>query len=219
MEPGWFDRAKLASLGFDCRLTAEDPEAPAHYGWQPAREVWVVLELDGDSFRGWLEDREKERDAALRKAVGREGASAAARRVMEAFEKDRTSRSRLFTVDAGLDASALRLRYPDRGKFLIVRAIVTASSFRSWDPETRTSGAPFIRGVVESLLVERIQVPREKRAILDALAAGDRDETRKRTAGAARATTGSDSPPGREPRFRVRLCFGRRHEPWVAAVW
>ncbi len=46
-EPGWFDGAKLAALGFDTRLPANDPRASGFYGWQPAREVFLALEHDG----------------------------------------------------------------------------------------------------------------------------------------------------------------------------
>jgi hypothetical protein len=184
-EPGWFDREKLASLGFDCRLAQDDPEAEGFYAWQPAREVWVVLELEGE-----------------------------ARRATEASVKDRASSSRLFAVDAGTDAQALRARYPDRGRFLLARALVSAGCFPSWDPGTRTRGAPFIRGTVLDLLVGEIQVPREKRALLDSLAARDREARRKK--GPA-----SDDPglaERGEPRYRVRLRYGRLHAPWVEDV-
>jgi hypothetical protein len=44
-EAGWFDRAKLESIGFDCRrpLTAENA---AHYRTRPPRATYAALEFD-----------------------------------------------------------------------------------------------------------------------------------------------------------------------------
>jgi hypothetical protein len=44
--PGWFDRAKLEGIGYDCRLSLTDSAAPAHYRAMPAKEVFAVLEYD-----------------------------------------------------------------------------------------------------------------------------------------------------------------------------
>ena len=42
--PGWFDRAKLEELGYDCRLPVTDPSAPEHYRMMSAREAFAVLQ-------------------------------------------------------------------------------------------------------------------------------------------------------------------------------
>jgi hypothetical protein len=48
--PGWFDRAKLEGIGYNCRLPLNDPTAPAHYRAMPAKEVFAVLEYDPTSL-------------------------------------------------------------------------------------------------------------------------------------------------------------------------
>ena len=187
-EPGWFDGAKLAALGFDTRLPASHPRASGFYQWQPAREVFLALEHDGPA--------------------------AAAADV--AFPKDVSSRSRLHPVDAALDARALRARHPDRNRVLVVRAVVAATCYGRWDPETRKASPPFLRGRIERLLVEEIQVPRGKRILLDALASG---EDIPAGAGATSPAATAGGRPSREvPRYRVVLRTGGRLEPWVAAV-
>jgi len=187
-EPGWFDRAKLAALGFDVRLAADDLRASGFYGWQPAREVFLALEFDGP----------------------------AAAATDLAYPKDASSRSRLHPVDAALDARALRARHPDRQRVLVVRAAVTAESYGRWDPETRKSSPPFLRGRIQRLLVEEIQVPRGRRALLDALASG---EAVPAGAGAtSAAATAGGKPSAEVPRYRVVLRTGGRLEPWVAEV-
>ena len=208
-EAGWFDREKLAALGFDTRLAADDPEAGEFYGWQPPREAWVVLELDGDAARGWLTRREQELAATLR-TLGNDADAPESRRAVEAFEEERASRSRLFPVDAGTDATALRARYPNSARWLVVSAVVAASCDRRWDPETRTETPPFVRGRIAELRVEEIEVPLRKRALLDQLAVNDRDEPR-------RAGT-PDSPRRGPPRYEVLLQYGRGHAPWVEEV-
>jgi hypothetical protein len=187
-EPGWFDGAKLATLGFDTRLPASDSRAYGFYAWQPAREVYLALEFDGT-------------------------AAAAADL---AFPKDASFRSRLHPVDAALDARALRARHPDRHRVLVVRAVVAAACYGRWDPETRKTSPPFLRGRIERLLVEEIQVPRGKRVLLDALASG---EALPAGAGATSpAATAGGRPSAKDPRYRAVLRTGSRLEPWVAEV-
>jgi hypothetical protein len=186
--PGWFDGTMLASLGFDTRLPANDSRASGFYAWQPAREVFLALEIDGPA------------------------AAAADLEYPDGF----SSRSRLHPVDAALDARALRARHPDRHRVLLLRAVVAAECFSWWDRETRKASPPFLRGRIQRLLVEEIQVPREKRTLLDALARG---EALPAGAGAttAAATTGG-KPSTTVPRYTVVLRMGRRLEPWVADV-
>ncbi|KAA0252516.1 MAG: DUF4824 family protein [Acidobacteria bacterium] len=216
-DAGWFDRDELAALGFDTHLPAEDPEADEFYGWQPPREAWVVLEMDGEAARAWREKREQELAATLRK-LGDDRESPDARRAVEAFESDRASRSRLFAVDAGSDLAALRARYPDPARWLVVRAVVAASCDRRWDPETRSESPPVLRGRIEELRVGEIEVPLAKRALLDGLAEKDREEARRAKASAGEEAVAPVSPRRREPRYDVLLRYGRGHTPWVEEV-
>jgi hypothetical protein len=187
-EPGWFDGEKLATLGFDTRLPASDSRASGFYAWQPAREVFLALELDGEAARA--------ADRANPEGVA--------------------SRSRLHPVDAALDARALRARHPDRHRVLVVRAVVAAECFARWDRETRKASPPFLRGRIQRLLVEEIQVPKEKRALLDAIASGEALPT---GAGATIPEAAAGTRASAEaPRYGVVLRTGPRLEPWVVEV-
>lgn len=187
-DAGWFGREKLAELGFDTRLAPDDPNALSFYGWQPAREVFLALEYDGPDAR-----------AADAEAPG-----------------GWLTRSRLYPVDAARDAAALRARHPDRHRVLVVRAIVDVECAGKWDAPTRTVSAPFLRGTVKRLLVEEVQLPREERTFLDALASG---EARPQGAGATRPPPGGAvKPVPGAPRYTIVLRTGRRLEPWVAEV-
>ena len=43
--PGWFDKAKLEELGYDCRPSLSDPQAVARYFAMPSKEAFAVLEF------------------------------------------------------------------------------------------------------------------------------------------------------------------------------
>ena len=43
--PGWFDKAKLEELGYDCRSPLNDPQAVARYFSMPSKEAFAVLEF------------------------------------------------------------------------------------------------------------------------------------------------------------------------------
>ena len=141
-----------------------------------------------------------------------------AKRARATFEKEIATRSRLFAVDAANDAEDLRRLYPDRTRFIVAPAIAAADWFRPWDPDTRTWGTPFIRGRIQSLLVEEIQVPRKKRALLDSLTRSDAEKAARKGAESDREDSGSGSLPDGKPRYRVLLRYGSRHDPWVEEV-
>jgi len=99
------------------------------------------------------------------------------------------ARSGLVAVDAGRDPAALRRRYPDRGRHIIMRAMVNLS--RSKDPRQ-------VRGIILQDAIPQIHVPLPLNRTLAGL---------------------SPAPPGPlKPRYAVTLHFGRSHEPWVTGV-
>ena len=119
--------------------------------------------------------------------------------------KDPAGRSRLHVVDASLDPGELRARHPDRNRSAVVRAVVSAQLRRPREPGTKEQGPPFIRGSVDDLLEEEIQLPREKRSLLDRLAAADA------------AKNGSPARTG-EPRYGAIVRFSARGAPTVESV-
>jgi hypothetical protein len=177
--PSWFDRAKLASIGFDTSLPVTRDYA-ARYRGMPPRSVYAVLEHDGDAWRRYADGlvSQKEKDAASR-------------------------RPRLVLVDVGTDAAALRARYPDRRRTVIVPA---NAELRFVQPRT---GAPFLKGHVSVVYPIELNVPKELRPILESLS--------PRTTSVADRQSGETEPAG-EPRYRVTVKWGRSLEPWIAGV-
>jgi len=192
----WLDKGKLAALGFDVSRSEDTDRGRMHYGKQLAREALLVLELDGPAFRQALE--------LIRQHAAREEALHAANPGGKEFERraenakkwlaqEEKRDSRLFLVDAGLDATALRAKYPDRARYAIVRGQVRPSVSEFNNKKFRLSGDV-------TLNVDRINVPHAFRPVFEPLLQGARR-----------------GRPDAEPPFEVAVAFGQRFEPWITA--
>lgn len=196
--PAWLTEDKLADLGFrlDEKLGAgerrDDAKTPL------PKEVFIVLEMDGASYREAV--RRAERAFAYESELA--GKNRDDRRLQEAKEnaakvlaRERVAESRLFAVDAGLDPEALRATYADRSRYIIAKGLIRPS----YDTQ---KGHRRFRGTIARLSVENVHVPLEHRQAVDAAL------TRK-----ALGPTGQETP-----RYAVELAYGRRCEPWIVAI-
>jgi len=184
----WLDRDKLDALGF--RLNGESIPSD--------RTALIVLELDGDSWIRWLTDRE----ARLRDSLPQADAEAV-------LALDRAMRSRLVPIDAGRDAAALRSRYPDRARHLIVPGLVRAVRKGS------VSGGAAWRGQIALLAVSDLRVPRE---LAPALTNVLPLETERAAFERERREPQISWPSPSAPRYRAVVAFGRANEPWLVSV-
>ncbi len=200
----WFDQAKLVSLGFDCRVPLTDPAAERHYQTQEMlyRPAFAVLEYGGDTWQRVLE-REIEQAERMRKDpenMRPEPAEAFRTRTENAIVR----RSRLVVVDVGSNAGQLRQRYPDRSRFLVMRAYVGLVYL----PKSDQPGGevPRLVGTISNVLPETVYVPRETRSPGDVLSTKpDEDDFAGRLL-------------RHDPRYRVTLAFGKALEPRVVKV-
>jgi hypothetical protein len=106
----------------------------------PPRSAWVVLEMEGESWRRWLAKRRRLAEEQSRKTGCPPGSD---------LERMEVSESRLVAMDAGLEREALRRRHPDRRRFVIVPGVVRKD------------------GVVTEVGVESVHVPLRLRPVLD----------------------------------------------------
>jgi len=123
----WLDRDKLAALGFDVPPTPPSTDTDTHYRRMLERDVFLVLELDGpvraralQTARALLANRERE----IAADPAGQGNDRRLRNAQDALQREEKNASRLFIVDAGLDQTSLRQRYPDRAHYAIVRGKV-----------------------------------------------------------------------------------------------
>jgi len=189
--PEWLDTAKLEALGFDAS-EADAFDDSRRRNRQLPREALLVLELDGPA---WQRSRER----VARMAARAEATAAAApadktvterlKGAREMLAREDTRNSRLFVVDAGLDAEALRTKYPDTRRHAIVRGQVRIGYHSRSNP---------MQGYIDSVAINSLNVPHRLRPVFEGLQrsnpAGDRDATP----------------------FEVSVAFGRRMEPWIA---
>ena len=159
---------------------------------EPPRTAWVVLEMDGEAWRRWVEKRRRQVEEERRKKPDGDCPPGTDLELMQ------VSGSRLVAVDAGRDRHALRRRHPDRSRHLVVPGVVHVQEARPG----------VFEGVVSDLRVESVHVPLKLRPVLDELV---RDER-------MRQETSSSAELNRPPRYRAVVAFGRRGEPWLVTI-
>lgn len=177
----WLDEAKLRELGF----------APNDLGRGAERPLWLVLELDGPSYRKQVE-RAKAALASAQAALVVQPKDETLRqqhdqRQLE-LRHEQKQATRLLLVDVGLDAEALRRSWPNRQHQVILPGRLMP--YRYGDMPRYSANV-----VLES---DRISVPRRYR--------GGFAEWRLRAYDEKR------------PKVQVEVAFGQRHEPWLIGV-
>lgn len=187
----WLSADKLQALGFQVPdFTRGDWRQRLNR--QLARPVVLVLELDGPAYQRQLQ--------SARQALAEAEARVRSRPDDQELQRQRDSHreqliqaerrdSRLFLVDAGLDAQALRQAYPDRQRYLLQGGRLKPHA---------GSGKPGPGGFAAAIYPDhtRITVPHALREVFADWQQG----------GAYR----EERPP-----VRVELAFGRRLEPWM----
>lgn len=190
-QPEWLDRAKLTELGFDMSRPENTTAGQRHYERPMSKQVFVALEFDGPAYQEALKRAQRLADEPATQRAPTPGVNSPAERL----KRERTSASRLFAVDAGLDPAELRNKYPDHDRYAIVRARVRVSYYSG--SATRSAQ---LTGHLSDVINDRISVPPEFRPSFDSL-------PRTSTRGEVTAS-----------RFEVTLAFGKRFEPWIVVA-
>lgn len=208
--PAWFDKAKLEAIGFDCAMPLDDPSAALHYDKMLPRKTFVVLEYEGAAWESWLEEGREELAGMEEQIVKGEVSPKQRKDAGKEFEREARTCSRLFAVDVGNDPAALRERYGDRGRFLILPSTVRLLYTRPDDAADERRSPPYLEGSIADVLTDEIFVPKEHRAVLEKLLHAD-----------GRMNNGEYSAyahRNRGPLYAVTVHVGKRHEPWVEDV-
>jgi len=195
--PDWLDEAHMAALGFDTAIVADGNAGRRRFERSLPREVLLVLEQAGPAWQQMREragaNAARHEAARLANADSKEFAEKA-RRAQEQVKREESQNSRLFAIDAGLDRTALRAKYPDRGRYLIIKGTLR--------PRLVTQGRKTrISGYLGAQAVTRINVPHALRPALEPAL-----QRHRRTA---------DEP---SPHFEAVVAVGQRLEPWIEAV-
>jgi len=205
----WLDRAKLLELGFRVDLDPTHPDAAEHYSQAMPRRAYVVVEYDGEAWNRWISSREQQVRKHRREVEEGTAVPSALADAEAVLAVDRTMRSRLFPVDAGIDADALQRRYGNRRRHAVVAGLLRPKVVQ---PE---NGVPTLSGDVLGLVVSRVHVSHRLRPHLEAFIP---EETWEEVEAREEREAESGWPSPTPPRYRATLAVGRRHEPWLASV-
>ncbi|UCF66518.1 MAG: DUF4824 family protein [Acidobacteriota bacterium] len=213
---GWFDRDKLAAVGFDVSVDVsdiDDEEPPRAYRDVLDRRAYVVLEYDGEAWKAWREQQEQDHRENLEELERKQTEPETIERVTKNHEQLMARASRLFAVDAGPDASELRQRHPDRARKIIVPASV-GLRVRTRSDEAGELAERWLEGQVNHLLVGHIHVSHRHRGFFDQIFEEERDTEADELPSYPSLAMPLEGPP----RYEVSASWGARHEPWIDAV-
>jgi len=195
--PGWLDKNKLLELGFEFH-PYEKLNNYGAYDKSLPRDVYLVLELNGDSYLRALAGAEAfltdEQDLLLNNP-GQEEFVERVKQAQEKLEAEQRYNSRLFAIDAGTDRDELRQRYPERDQYVIVKASIKPE----WQFENKVR---VWRGRISDLLVTSINVPLAHQAALADFKRQrwHREENRQ------------------DRRYEIGIAYGKRAEPWMTGA-
>lgn len=198
--PAWLDEKRLAELGFDT-VVEQDSSRRRRFERQSEREVLVVLELAG---LAWESALVRARENLARQEAARQVNPEAKefiqreKSAQEQLQREEQQNSRLFAIDAGLDLAALRAKYPDRGRYMILKGKLRP---RLVNRDKKT----VVGAYLGSLTGTQINVPHALRPVFERVL---------------------QTPPSRQGRlsgeaatpFSVAVRVGHRLEPWIEAV-
>lgn len=208
-ELAWFDRAKLAELGFARDIARCETSAPDDHGMEGGtiRTAYLALEFEGAAWAKWLADADAVL-ARLRADVARGAGDAQTLADAEArLAVERAERSRLFAIDAARDAPVLERRFAGRTNVVVVPGTVAF-----WAPRPCTA-ATALHGRVLSLDPQNVLVPHDRRPQLAPFLPPDAWDW---AAERARAGQGVATwPAAVEPRYALGVSYGRAREPWI----
>jgi hypothetical protein len=196
--PDWLDKAKLTTLGFDVSHSDDTPQGRMYYDKLLPKDVLLVLELDGPAYRTALERMRlhlQKEEALLEANAGKREFEERAKNAKQQFDNEERVNSRLFVIDAGLDATSLRAKYLDRNRYAIVRGQV--------QPRLVENNRKFrLEGYINRLSIDQINVPASYRPVFEPL---------------LRHVQRNQHDTAIAP-YEVSVVYGKRLEPWITAV-
>jgi len=206
--PPWLTFAKLKALGFALGSGSHSDEERRRVEKQLPREVFVVLELNGDSYRRALQEAQStaiRHEQQAQADPNNKNLAEIAEISRKRADAEQSRESRLFCIDAGLDPVALRKSYPDRSHFAIARGSIAVAVFEK-------AGHWRVTGQFVGLRIPRLNVPLIYRPVFGASRQRDYADS------IARGIAGETADQRDALHYNVSVAWGRRLEPWITAA-
>lgn len=193
--PAWLNENKLRELGFDTSLATETRNAYRLYSKMLPREAYVVLEFDGPVYKARLKQLLDKFQLQQKLADEHPDDKKLANQVRRArinLDNERNKFSRLFAVDAGVDKTALRNKYPDRDMYIIATGEIRIVLIH----KGKNSPA-YLTGRIQRLNIDSITSPYAIRKKLETYMGGNAYRKRQ------------------ELKYNIVVAYGKRLEPWI----
>ncbi len=199
-EKPWFDEQKMLALGFDVAAIKKNRRDSYRFQRVLPKRGYLVLEYEGEAWRAYRTEREGE-IAGLEAKVPRDE-NEKQRLVAKIARIKRTlqSRSRLFAIDVGPDPDLLRQKYPARDRYAVVEAKLSVAYLGGKDLQ--------LHGRIDQLLIDRLHVPLALQGPFAELPLRDYRN----------AYDLSPDDPDWQSRYRVKVHWGGRYEPWIEEI-
>jgi len=198
--PIWFNAQKLIELGF----TIDETTCPVEHSKRERekeplpKNAFIVFEYDGKAYQEALKRAEESLNktaAALKANKTDKDTQDRFKEARRRLERERTTESRLFAIDVGLNAGKLRERYSDRSKFIIMPGVVKLTCRCHKNKKE-------VVGRISDIRVNKINVPLMYRKLFDSILAQDKSGKREQ----------------KGPRYKIEVAYGSRFEPWIRTV-
>ncbi|MDD5372357.1 MAG: DUF4824 family protein [Sulfurimonas sp.] len=192
--PAWLNAEKLKELGFD---TTNRDQGTAHYKKPPTKEVFIVLEYDGEAYKKSLalaEENFVEKEVLFNAKKDDNRTKMDYENAKKRLNREQISESRLFAIDAGLEYEKLREEYPDKNTYIIVKGLVRLVYQNKIEKEQSAS--------IQQLNTENIYLPYKFKHVLKDITTDDDLNNRV----------------GSAPKYEVEIKYGIRYEPWISSV-
>jgi len=196
--PAWLTEDKQKELGVDVDKIKKDRGFKDYeYEKLNIEEIIVVLEYDGESFKNFLKqaekDIEKERED-VKKNIDNKELNKQLKNKEKSLYKLKTSESRLIAIDAGRDLQTLRAKYKDSNKYLMLRGELKPY----WTKKKLVAR-------INKVFISNVHIPLPYSNEINEIT--KREETNNRYKNREK-----------KPRYQVELKQGKRLEPWVDGV-
>lgn len=198
--PNWLKENKLKELGVDIEKAKLNKKG-SRYGYRrlDAEEVIVVLEYNGESFQKILKNAEndiKQQRTKVKKSADNKELIRQLKGHEESLANLKISGSHLIAIDAGLELKALKEKYNDSSKYLILRGEVRPF----WSKDE-------LKGSIRQLFNSEVHVPLPYSKEINEI-------TKRETT----TTSYSYNRRNKKPRYQVELKVGKRLEFWAGGV-
>jgi hypothetical protein len=196
--PAWLGNKKIAELGFNIDNYINWNDHLTYYKVAIPKEVFIVLEYNGDSYREAVKRAERKlekQQSSLELNTDDEKIRKELESAEKSLENERITNSRLFAIDAGLDSKKLRKTYGDRTQFIIIKGLVSLNKHYY-------KKGKYVCGYIKNINVDNIHISLKNRKVFDSLAVKNKSRNFEL----------------KPPRYEVDLAYGSRFEPWIVSV-